>query len=279
MFCTENWLYPYKRAVNDFITFSGKSLSDLKKLAPKALCELIDSVFYNSGYSVSSKLLKISAVRVYLEDELSIVLPRSKVRKQLAKKKLRHSNKENLSSSEVKTFISYFSEKVSKVSGVKKIPALRNLLIVKLLAFTGQRIGDILNLTVKNCKKKVLLFKQEKTGVEVSIENPVIPEVLQYLAILESRLSDDDFIFADGLMKHPLSYIIVYHFVKEAGLLLFQRQITPHCFRKYVISKLISSGHTSESIKSVSGHSNAAMVDYYGDQVVEIKDLKRKLMR
>ena len=264
----------YDRAINTFIQYNFADYENLKDIPPEEAADKIDE-FFNSieDYKPNSKLLKISAVRSYVEKELKIRLPHSEVRKNLSKQIPKHSTKEDMSKDEVRTFVDYFYNLYDREKNIhKKVTALRNLIVVNLLAYTGQRIGDILKITVSEAKKSVLHFKQEKSGQEVFIDNPCLNHILPYITF--ASLKEDDFLFANGLDRKPISYRFILTVIQRAGLLLFGKNISPHCFRKFVITELRLLGKSNAEIQSVSGHSSSAMIDYYPTRQPKIEGLK-----
>jgi len=140
---------------------------------------------------------------------------------------------------------------------------------------TGQRIGDVLNITVKNVKKNEIYFKQEKTGAEVKIDNPCLPEILSYIALM--NFYDDDFLFASGIKKKPLAHFQAYQFILKAGLKVLGKEITPHCFRAYFITELRKNNFTNYQIQAYSGHATSNMIDYYSNDQPKIPDIQKYL--
>ena len=267
----------YDRAINTFLQYNFTDYESLKDIPPEEAADKIDE-FFNSieDYKPNSKLLKISAVRSYVEKELKIRLPHSEVRKNLSKQIPKHSTKEDMSKEEVKIFVEHFRKLYeSAENSHDKFASLRNYIIVNLLAYTGQRIGDVLKILVSEAKKTVLHFKQEKSGQEVFIDNPCLSYILAYITI--STLKDDDFLFANGLKRLPISYRYILTVIQRAGLELFAKNISPHCFRKFVITELRLLGKSNAEIQSVSGHATSAMIDYYPTRQPKIEGLKRLL--
>ena len=267
----------YTRAIETFLSNNFVDYDNLRELPAEETSDKIDD-FFNSipDYKPNSKLLKISAVRSYIEKELKIRLPHSEVRKNLAKQIPKHSTKEDMSKEEVKLFVEHFRKLYESADNSHdKFASLRNFIIVNLLAYTGQRIGDVLKISVSEAKKPVLHFKQEKSGQEVFIDNPCLSYILAYITI--STLKDDDFLFANGLKRLPISYRFILTVIQRAGLLLFGKNISPHCFRKFVITELRLLGKSNAEIQSVSGHSTSAMIDYYPTRQPKIEGLKRLL--
>ena len=267
----------YTRAIETFLSNNFVDYDNLKELPPEETADKIDKFFNNiEDYKPNSKLLKISAVRSYIEKELNIRLPQSEVRKNLSKQIPKHSTKEDMSKEEVKIFIEHFRKLYeSAENSHEKFASLRNFIIVNLLAYTGQRIGDVLKISVTEAKKTVLHFKQEKSGQEVFIDNPCLSYILAYITI--STLKDDDYLFANGLKRLPISYRFILTVIQRAGLELFAKNISPHCFRKFVITELRLLGKSNAEIQSVSGHATSAMIDYYPTRQPKISGLKKLL--
>ena len=271
----------YKTALSQFQNETGLDLEDIKRLPEKDLSKKIDKFIESLNIKDSSKLTRLSAIRSAIEQETDIQLTKSKIRKTLSKDKLRHSNKEEITTDELNKIIDYFFEKYKEEKRNKSsrlIPSLRNYILVKLLAFTGQRIGDILSLEVNEAKKETLFFKQDKTGAEVKTENPVLAEINLYIQLVS--LSDNDYLFASGIKRDPISYTQILILIQKASLKVIGKEITPHSFRKYVVVKLREVGKADHEMKQVTGHSTSAMVDYYqGNKTSTIKNLSKLLTR
>jgi len=268
----------YTRAIETFFVHNFQEIDSLKELSSEETADKIDEFFNNiPDYAPNTKLLKISAVRSYVEKDLKIRLPQSEVRKHLAKEIPQHSTKEDLSKEEVKTYVEHFHRVFAESNNSHdRFANLRNFIIVNLLAYTGQRIGDVLKMKVGNAKKEILFFKQEKSGQEVFIENPCLQYILAYIAL--TTLYEDDFLFANGLKRQPISYRYMLNVIQRTGLELFGKNITCHCFRKFVITELRLAGKSNAEIQSVSGHATSAMIDYYPTRKPKIENVKGLLM-
>jgi integrase len=262
----------YRRAWELFLKLSGVNREEIIGMEPKKLTRLIDQVFDRTDYRAGTKRTYIHGVKSYLLEELDIETGRSRVTKLLGKSIPRTSNKKKLSKEEIRKLRDYFRRHYDSADPSLKERALRNLILMELLIFTGQRIGDILKLKVSDARKPVLFFKQEKTGQEVRLENPVMPEILFYSALL--HLKEEDPLFASGFHHQPMRYSQAYRIIHDAGLLILSKSISPHCFRTYVITELRMAGKTNAEIQSVSGHANSNMIDYYSVDKPEIVGLK-----
>ncbi len=262
---SENTNRVYKKSFEMFLEISGLSKSELKGIPASELRKMIDQTFSNlADISQTTKLVRISGCRNYIEKNYDIELPKSRDSKTLAKKKLRTSNKMDLDESQVKDIIEYFNnERLKANSNKRKISALRNYLIVNLLAFTGQRIGDLLELKVSHAVRNEIKFKQEKTGNEVSIPNPIQSEILFYVST--QKLRQSDFLFRNGMDESEvLSYNFVLGIIKKAGMMLFGLDtLTPHVFRKYAVTHLKSLNLSDAEVMAVTGHADIRMLGYY----------------
>jgi len=131
----------YTRAIETFLSNNFQDYDNLRELPPEETSDKIDN-FFNSiaDYKPNSKLLKISAVRSYIEKDLKIRLPHSEVRKNLSKQIPKHSTKEDMSKEEVKIFVERFRKlHESAENSHDKFASLRNFIIVNLLAFIPVR--------------------------------------------------------------------------------------------------------------------------------------------
>lgn len=272
----KNTIKNYKVAYNQFISQSGLTEKQIKTMSPVDISKAIDKAFSDYIGAKTTILTKISSCRNYIENTFDISLPKSRDRKLLNKSKNKTTNKELLEKDEIEKIVSHFETIYKNANETKKLSSLRNLIIIKLLSGTGQRIGDILELTVSVAKRTHLFFKQEKTGAEVSIENPCLPEILFY--VQAAGLHDQDFIFASGLTRKPLSYVYVNDMIIKGSLESIGKKITCHTFRAYVVSRLIELGYHANDIKSVTGHTDTRMVDYYNKKKGKITGLLNLLM-
>lgn len=272
----QNTRRTYNKAIETFFEKSGLSEDDLAATDPGELSDLIDSVFSGmKDYRPATILLKVSAVRSYILRTKRLVLPPSRLRASLARHIPRHSTKTDINREEVSKLSSTLLHRI-ETARIHELPAsLRNFILFELLAYTGQRIGDILTLTVENALSFKLYFKQQKTGKEIFVENPCRDEIRRYVALFS--LAPRDYLFSQGLSRTPLSYRRALEIVREVGREVLDKKITPHCFRKFVITELRLAGKTNAEISSVSGHSHSSMIDYYPTRDPGISGLKELL--
>ena len=266
----------YEVSFNQFLKVNSLYENDIQNIEPKKLAEMIDKTFESYDGNNRTKLTKISGVRSYIDTHYKIEIPKSRIRKDYSRDTLRKTNKTLVSIEEIDALIKHFEKLHSESDRLEKITTLRNLLLIKLLAGTGQRISDILNLSVETAKKTLLHIKQIKTGQDVTIENPCLPEILKYIAV--TKLSDSDFLFASGLTRKPLSYQQAESIIRNESGKVFGKSITSHYFRSYVVSRLIALGNHPNDIMAVTGHVDTRMIDYYNKTKGNITGLTTKLL-
>lgn len=266
----------YAASYRLFIQSTNLSENELKSLPIKELSNKIETVFSQSGYSVNSKLTRISACKNYISELLNIDFPKSRNLKKLSNKKNRRSNKIDIKPEQVKKLVRLFENEYKSCQSGYKSVKLRNVILIRLLSFTGQRIGDILSMTVKQAKTNSLYFKQEKTGAEVSIDNPCLPEILAYINFV--GLTDDQPLFSTGLNK-VLSYTYANLLVSKAGLKLGIDNLTCHVFRKYAVTHLKELGLTDRQVMSITGHSDNRMIGYYTGDSDKVENLQELLLQ
>lgn len=266
----------YETSYRLFIQNTNLSEIEIQSMDILDLAKQIESVFTSSSYSVNSKLTRISACKNFISEKYNKDFPKSRKLKHLSKQKNRRSNKIDLSTSNVKKLIKLFeTEYKSCQTGYKPIK-LRNLILIKLLTFTGQRIGDLLSITVNKAKQTKLFFKQEKTGAEVTIDNPCLPEIMAYINIV--GLTDEQPLFSTGLNK-TLSYTYVNNLISKVGLKIGIDKLTCHVFRKYAVTHLKEVGLSDRQVMSITGHSDNRMIGYYTGDSKQVDNLQKLLLQ
>lgn len=275
---SKNTLRVYRESFNQFKELSTLSDIEIEEMEAAELSGVIDKTFSGQELSPSSKLTRISGTKNYIFENFGRELPsKTKIRKAIAKKKLRQSNKADLTEQEVKALEKHFEKLFKKSEKAHRLRNLRNLILFKLLAYTGQRIGDILNMSVGSGKLQHIHYKQEKTGKEVNIPNPCKTEIEIYANL--QGLNEYDKLFSSGLNK-TLSYQNALNIISKAGLIAISKdKITPHVFRKYVVTHLKKLGIDDAGIMAVTGHSDLRMIGYYTGNGKAPENLQELLLR
>lgn len=263
----------YESAYMAFKTITNHDDKSLKDLDQKTLLTIVNGYIKElkppitdkvrkHEYSDASKLLFLAGIKYHLELLRDEPLPNVKSRKNL--KQRRYSNKRELSIEEIESLLSQAERDFKDATDGRRIVKARNYILLKLLAGTGLRIGDILQLRVSDAKKPILSLVSQKTEIKTQIQNPLNPIDLG-LYVREQQLTDADYLFASGLQRKPLTYEQAYRVVRELGLIAGIKDLSPHVFRKYAIERQQSLGVPEHQIRINAGYTpTSAMPGYYG---------------
>lgn len=209
----------------------------------------------------------LSVLRSIAKEAIGLPLPNSNIIHILNSERLRESNKYLLTFEQVQKILEYLEASNETLKNEK---SLRNFILIKLLAGTGQRIGDILDLEVENSLYELIKITQNKTKIVVHVENPCKELIQEYVDLL--KLKNNQKLF-------NINYITANRLVKDLGkTVLGKSDITPHCFRKYTTRRLADLGYSSNQIRSVTGHSTSGMIDYYTGQLKPLEGISGKLV-
>jgi integrase len=267
----------YETSYRQFVKITKLSEMEIQSMDVLELSKTIDKAFSVQNLSPSSILTRISGVKGYIFERWERELPsKTKIRKALSKKKPKQSGKIDLTETEVMAIEKFFTTQYKQSGKTQKLRTLRNLILFKLLAYTGQRIGDILGMRVNQARQDKLFYKQEKTGKEVLIPNPAKTEIEIYCHL--QGLEENNFLFSTGLNK-SLSYQYALNIISRSGLKAIGKEITPHVFRKYVVTHLKKLGIDDTSIMAVTGHSDLRMIGYYTGNGKSPENLQELLLR
>lgn len=167
-----------------------------------------------------------------------------------------------------RTMITLSLEDVSKMEQAAKYP--RDQLIVRLLADTGIRVGELINLRVRDLvreQSKCYLHVRGKTGGRIIGVEPALYRRLR--AYVEGGRRDggeDAPLFvalrarADG-QAEPLTpsgvHQIVQYLGEAAGI---HKRVYPHLFRHSYATEFLNRGGDSIMLAKVLGHGSLAMI-------------------
>jgi len=269
----KNTLRNYTLAWDYFCNKLEMTPEQISELAPSEINRIIDTVISGEqSWTNRTKKLYISGIRSILDFEYNIVLPKSKVRKHLKDSNELRTNKGELESKDIQKLLKYFeSEYSEEKNNLDKITKLRNLILFKLLAGTGQRVSDLLLLTVKEAKKSTLTFIQSKTNSMARMDNSALSEILLYVSV--QKLIDSDYLFANGLQRLPLHRTQAHRIISDAGKLVLQiPNLSCHWFRAYFVTELKKKKISNYEIMSGSGHLTESMIKYYYTGESELKN-------
>lgn len=265
----------YESAYIAFKTSTGHTDASLRVIDQKSLLTVVNSyikdlkppitdITRKHDYSDASKLLFLAGIKYHLEQLRDESLPTMKARKNL--KQRRYSNKRELSFEEIESLLEHAEKEFKQSTDGRRIIKARNYILIKLLAGTGLRIGDILDLKLSDVKKPILSLVSQKTDTPTQIQNPLNAGDLALYA-REQGLADNDYLFASGLKRKPLTYEQAYKVVRELGLIAGIKNLSPHVFRKYAIDRQQLLGTPEYQIRINAGYSpTSPMPGYYGQK-------------
>lgn len=155
---------------------------------------------------------------------------------------------------------------------------LRNYAILCLIAYSGIRANDVVNLKLSNInwRSNQIRFIQQKTKREHII--PLIPAIGNPLAnyIVNERNSASDYVFVteDGrkLITQIITSIIQIYF-SNSNIDLKGRHYGAHSLRHSIATNLINNSVSSFIVANVLGHSSVECVKIYAK--VDIVHLKK----
>jgi len=145
---------------------------------------------------------------------------------------------------------------------------LRDRLILELLYQTGVRVGELINIRLRDCsfsKKELLVFgKRNKQRII-----PLNPSILHLLDIyIKSRAShykvtDIDFLFMSDSCKQSYSKMIYRIVNRYLSLVSSVQKKSPHILRHAFATHLLSRGADLNAIKDLLGHSSLLSTQVY----------------
>lgn len=285
MYIKESTKLNYKTVSSQLQEFlKGKNpIEHFQSKDPKEINKTLDKFIDSLQCSEHTKATKLSSIRSVIQNELDILLPKSKLAPLLSKSKNRLSNKAVITHEEVRKLSEYFETEAKDPSKPEYLQyrAWRDLILFKLHPGTSQRVSDILSLTVEEASQKKIHFKQEKTGAEGFLENPCLTEILFFKT--KFGLKNSDYLFASGKgfisISGHLSRKTAWDIIKKAAIRVLNRwDISSHTFRKYVTDRLSQLGYSAEEIKTITLHASIGMVEYYTSKRETVQGTKNLLL-
>ena len=144
----------------------------------------------------------------------------------------------------------------------------RNRLILELMARSGMRVGEVLNLRCENVDDRRASLINPKSGKDfelVYIPKKVSDRLRQY--ILQKNIKPDERVF-------PISYSAARNIVKKAGLLV-NVKFTPHDLRRHAATYASRAGTPIEIVsKLILRHANLSNTQRYLGRVSDVEALR-----
>ncbi len=120
---------------------------------------------------------------------------------------------------------------VEKMKAILKGHSPRNYFLFVLGLNTGLRIGDMLKLQVKDVRKKSHIdIHEEKTGKikKFKLNANIQSVIAEYVEIKE----DHEYLFPSRVGDKPISRIMAYNIIRNAGKKIGLKEIGTHTMRK-----------------------------------------------
>jgi integrase len=135
---------------------------------------------------------------------------------------------------------------------------------VALMYYTGQRVGDCLNMRFRdiNWKRKVIFVRQEKTGKELYIPiHPKLREIIMKTNVYEPKVYMDFYIVTNTMQK--MSYDTLRKTMIRKCHKIGINPTPLHGLRKAAAIRMAEAGCTPHEIMSITGHSSLKEVERY----------------
>lgn len=144
--------------------------------------------------------------------------------------------------------------------GRSRKTALRNRVLIEIMAFCGLRVGEVAQLNVSDLRENYLLVKSEKMEADrrVCLPGFVLTDLRTYL---KGRRDSDDAMFVTS--RGRLSYNSIRRMVKREGKKLGIDSLHPHALRHWCATRLVKSGVNLRAVQMHLGHANIATTQIY----------------
>lgn len=161
------------------------------------------------------------------------------------------------------------------VNSAEGAGAMRNRLLVYMLAFMALRISSVISLDMENIdfEKRRMKVKWKGKGDRVAnyVWRPIGPETLEALNDwLDIRGRHDGPIFVSVArcksQSGRLSVRSGQRIIKEIGQeAATKKKLHPHAFRHFHITDALKQGENTRDVMKSSGHTNIKTIEYYDD--------------
>jgi len=264
---SENTVSSYKSDVEFFFKFflnKGQVNNDIENLLLQYSNQLFSDNY--KGTSVERKLVAIKQFFIFSFQE---GLYNGKIPDIILPKKERR-----LPAFLSKTNISNIFDFISS----SDLFTIRDLLIFKMLYFTGLRISELLNLKIENInieRMDIRVFGKGSKERVVPFHYEISDLFNSYLTYRQNLNPKCENIFVNSRGK-PLSRQYVWKMCKKIGNFL-NLNLHPHIFRHSLATHLLSGGASIKIIQDLLGHESISTTQIYTHLIYE--DLKKEYIR
>ncbi|AWB10042.1 integrase/recombinase XerD [Thermodesulfobium acidiphilum] len=156
---------------------------------------------------------------------------------------------------------------------------IRDLLIFKMLYFTGMRISELLNLKINSVNFETMDIRVFGKGSKeriIPFHHDILDLFNSYLIFRQENLKpkcENIFVNSKG---RPLSRQYIWKMCRKVGNFL-NLELHPHIFRHSLATHLLSGGASIKTIQEILGHESISTTQIYTHLVYE--ELKREYLR
>jgi integrase/recombinase XerD len=259
-----NTLAAYRRDLNDYVL----SVGDITSVSTEKIRDYLASMA-DQGLKPSSAARKLSAVKQFhkflLDENIVTENPAAIVAAPRAARPL----PKILSEDEMLRLLSASADAVASAQPKQRLRALRNQVLLELLAATGLRVSELVGLPFKTVQTKDdFLAIRGKGGRDRLV--PVSDRARSTLQVYVQELTKPDapppkFLFPSHGRQGALTR---QHFALELKSLaaaagLDARRISPHVLRHVFASDLLAHGADLRAVQAMLGHADIATTQIY----------------
>ncbi len=230
-------------------------------------------VFKNTRQGKARKLASLHSLYKYLSRKYDLKDPTRYVEVVVKKKR---KIKERLTDAEINRFVDIIINDVN-IESERKLKfhqqvKYRDLTMLLLLAFTGIRIAELVQLDINDIDTKegvMIVTRKGENQERLFIPEEIMPIVKDYIekrkADLDVGLDSKDVLFLSNQKKriHPKTVrYMIQKYAKRANITV---KVTPHTFRRTFATKLLDLHGNIQLVAQLLGHSSIETTRMYAD--------------
>lgn len=265
---SENTINSYIKEINYFIEYFREfqdkmAITDINRPFIQQSIIFREKFSKKGKISANTKIIYIKALKSflnYLTDAYNGVINFGihfdKIKIQTEKKEKTYLNEE-----EIKRLLNYINLKSIKA---KSYVSIRNILLIKILLFTGMRVSELINLKISDIQVsdldnnvfQIKVFGKGKKEAICYIDRSKIEDNLEDLKKIRKLCKiTTDYLFASK-SNRQITRIEVYSFVKKLFQKIGINKTGVHIFRHTLGFHLAQKGVRIEDIQEILRHSN-----------------------
>lgn len=271
--------------MNNILMLTNKQIQDLKTVFGETYTNVIRQYYKNNDSLSYDGIIKFLRENKKTKSNATIAIYKAALKK-LIKYKIKDLNKKAIidaAFSEIKITKpdkTITKEKIVSKEIINKMLKLsndKNKLIIHTLYATGLRVSELINIKIKDCKKKIedgIIYmsvsvigkgnKERKIKLKIELYNKILKIFNSKTYLFETR------------NNRAFTRQAIYKIVNNAGIkALGTRQVHPHTLRhSFATELLIKDNKSLKAVSKYLGHSTTAITsDFYIHDELSIKDL------